>query len=117
MPIDINTHRFSPDHFHTDLAYGFVATAEPHLQPLEDESLDLRWLTVTELKAAAARGEAIEDIVPLYECLVNDYVNNWQLVDPLSFFYRKFWTGQCLKYYQLRALAIQFYGNLRGSLR
>ena len=85
MPIDINTHRFSPDHFHTDLAYGFVATAEPQLQPLEDESLDLRWLTVTELKAAAARGEAIEDIVPLYEYLVNDYVNNWQLVDPLSF--------------------------------
>ncbi len=48
-----NTHRFSGDidHYHSDTCYGFVAGGAPVGLPADGESLDLRWLTATDLRA------------------------------------------------------------------
>jgi 8-oxo-dGTP diphosphatase len=50
--VNINTHPFdeAKQHFHTDIAYAFVADSVPTGEPDEGESTDLRWLTVEELK-------------------------------------------------------------------
>jgi 8-oxo-dGTP pyrophosphatase MutT (NUDIX family) len=49
QPLCVDVHPIGDDHFHTDLAYGFVATSDPAGLPGEDESQELHWLPVDEL--------------------------------------------------------------------
>lgn len=51
VPIVMNSHDISTDHFHSDTAYALVATGEPTKSPAEGESQDIRWLTRLEIQA------------------------------------------------------------------
>lgn len=71
VPFVLNTHDVGNQHFHTDLCYGFIAQELPASAPKKDESLDLRWLSLGELRTALSDGETLEDIVYTYEQLVS----------------------------------------------
>lgn len=49
LPININTHHITPDHFHTAIEYGFIASNKPTDNIKVGESTDLRWLTQVEM--------------------------------------------------------------------
>lgn len=49
FPLCVDVHPIGADHFHTDLAYAFVATTDPAGLPGEDESQELLWLPVDAL--------------------------------------------------------------------
>lgn len=49
QPLCVDVHPIGDDHFHTDLLYGFVATADPVGRPGDDESQELHWLAVDAL--------------------------------------------------------------------
>lgn len=70
VPMLMNTHYVGDAHYHSDLCYAFVATARPKGQPSEGESTDLRWLTFAELQHASSSGEALEDVVLIYEYIL-----------------------------------------------
>lgn len=71
VPFTMNTHNVGDDHYHSDLCYGFVASNLPEASVGEDESCDLQWLTLTELKEGASRGEVLSDVVGIYEYLLS----------------------------------------------
>lgn len=53
-PLVIITHPFSPDHFHTDIAWAFTATAQPKNGVSDGESDSLQLFRLDELKALEA---------------------------------------------------------------
>jgi len=84
VPFCFETHRLGRDHFHTDLAYALVATAEPSGGPDADESQDLRWVTLDELRALAAAGEALEDVAAVYAAILTDG-RRWHRIPATAF--------------------------------
>lgn len=52
VPIWMNTHRFSQDvdYFHTDTMYLLQTAQPPRYAPHDDESQDLRWLSVEDIE-------------------------------------------------------------------
>lgn len=70
VPFIMNTHNVGNQHFHSDLCYGFAASARPKGKVAAGESADLRWLTLDELDELAARGEALRDMVGIYHFLL-----------------------------------------------
>jgi 8-oxo-dGTP pyrophosphatase MutT (NUDIX family) len=70
-PFMMNTHKIGEDHYHSDLCFAFVASSKPTAAPAEGESTDLRWNTLSELKSLAESGEALRDIVEIYEQIVS----------------------------------------------
>lgn len=45
QPFVMHTHAVTPEHFHTDASYLFLAQTEPRGELAEGESEDIRWLT------------------------------------------------------------------------
>lgn len=74
VPVGLNTHCFSQDHYHTDLAYAFVAEAGPSEKLADGESDDLRWVGIGELQQFAESGEALSDIAEIYTKIVSEYL-------------------------------------------
>lgn len=70
IPFAMNTHLVGNEHFHSDTCYGFVAEAEPRSEVAEDESSDLRWLTLDELNSGVVKGEVLKDVAAMYDFLL-----------------------------------------------
>jgi 8-oxo-dGTP diphosphatase len=70
VPVLSNTHRVSVDHYHSDYCYAFVADAAPTESPNEDESQDLRWITINDLEQAVTDGTAWKDVLDIYRYVV-----------------------------------------------
>jgi 8-oxo-dGTP pyrophosphatase MutT (NUDIX family) len=85
VPTLINTHRVSDTHLHTDLCYAFIALAEPHEKPNEDESQDIRWLTLEELKQEVEVGVAFADVYQIYETIITRYLEQYEWVHADDF--------------------------------
>lgn len=85
VPLLFNTHKVSDTHYHSDLVYGLVVDHLPRSLPSENESSDLRWLTVHELKTAAAQGIALKDVAEIYETIANTYLDTYYRVDTTLF--------------------------------
>ena len=77
VPVLMNTHVISDDHYHSDLCYAFVAAGAPHHTMQPGESDDLRWLTLDELAHAAKHGVAAKDVVGIYEQIVSHYLTKY----------------------------------------
>ena len=84
-PFLINTHKISNDHYHTDLCYAFVARTVPDALPAVDESQDLRWLTMAELKSAVDDGTALEDMYGIYREIVDYALSEYEWVHADEF--------------------------------
>ena len=85
VPLLVNTHRISGNHFHTDLCYAFVARSQPLSRPAEGESTDLRWLTLPELHSAVSEGEAMADMAGIYEQTITRFLEAYEWVPADTF--------------------------------
>ncbi len=70
IPFSMNTHNVGNEHYHSDMCFGFVAQQKPQVLPGGDESTDLRWLSLEELTEHVERGEALADVVQIYDFLL-----------------------------------------------
>lgn len=85
QPLVVMTHKFSEDHYHTDIAYGFVAENMPAQSPLEGESADIRWLSLEEMRLAREGGKMIEDVYDSYRVLIQQCVSVYARVPTADF--------------------------------
>ncbi len=85
VPVLMNTHIISDEHFHSDLCFAFVAHRLPSRTVHGDESPDLRWLTITELEVAAKEGIAGKDIVAIYTKIITDYLARYYRIPASTF--------------------------------
>jgi 8-oxo-dGTP pyrophosphatase MutT (NUDIX family) len=85
VPVSMNTHRVNGDHLHSDLVYAFVANAAPHSAPAEGESQDIRWLSIDDLRAEVANGNALEDVFQIYETIITSYLEAYEWVPASDF--------------------------------
>lgn len=84
VPFTMNTHDVGNGHYHSDLCYGFVADGPANTAVADGESADLRWLTIRELDAAVAAGQALPDTVEIYRYLT-DHLDSYALVDATTY--------------------------------
>lgn len=78
VPFLMNTHDVGDSHYHSDLCYAFVASGAPEQLTADDESSDLRWLSLDELRRQAAQGDVLDDVYNIYSFLlghVHTYVD------------------------------------------
>lgn len=79
IPVVTHTHAYSSQstHKHTDTVYAFIASGEPKGLPAEGESQDVRWLTLSELKAYDPDGISkitVEIGEHILTCLLQEWV-------------------------------------------
>lgn len=87
IPFFHNTHDAGEDgHRHTDITYLFVTNEEPRHELAEDESQDLRWLTLDEIMNTPANeiAEVVKDAAGVAVSIVegidwNDPDPDWQV--------------------------------------
>ena len=83
-PLSLNTHDVTEDHFHTDLAFGFVTTEAPSLPIAEHESTDFRWVSKNEL-LALPRHLIFDNTREIYTFMFDEVLENWDRVDTREF--------------------------------
>ena len=90
-PLLVNTHYVGNEHYHSDLCYGFVAKDKAHDDVAQDESTDIRWLTLHQLQSGANNGEVLKDVLYIYEFLLRNFnklipvdTSTYSLDKPLS---------------------------------
>lgn len=88
LPLLQNTHDVGGGHYHSDQCYGFVAHAASGTNPDAGESADLRWCSLGELRELAVSGEALQDVVDIYEYILEN-LQHYTRVDPMRFSLQK----------------------------
>jgi len=83
-PISMNTHAIPDDHFHSDIEYGFIAKADPSVKLAEGESLDVRWLTQSELNKLDS-SLIFDNTKEVYNFIFDEALSNWDLVSTDTF--------------------------------
>jgi 8-oxo-dGTP diphosphatase len=86
IPVCVNTHEYmkGAKHFHTDINYAFVASANPAGMPVEGESHDLRWVTLEELMAFSS--DEISQITrEIGEFVLTTVLRDWDAIDVSNF--------------------------------
>ena len=71
-PLLVNTHNVGNEHYHSDLCYGFLASAEPSTTVAVGESADIRWLTLSELRSGIDDNNVLNDVIYIYEFLLRN---------------------------------------------
>lgn len=85
VPVLMNTHRVSETHYHSDLVYAFTVTYPPASLPKDNESSDLRWLSVDALRQEADNGVALKDVADMYSTIATTYLTDYASVDTALF--------------------------------
>ena len=83
-PVAMNTHAITPDHFHSDIDYAFVANALPDVSVAEGESTDLRWLTKEELGHIDS-SLIFDNTKDVYNFILDSALTNWYAVPAVEF--------------------------------
>ena len=83
-PVAMNTHAITPDHFHSDIDYAFVANALPDVSVAEGESTDLRWLTKEELGHIDS-SLIFDNTKDVYNFILDSALTNWDAVPAVEF--------------------------------
>lgn len=77
VPVLMNTHKISDDHYHSDLCYAFVTKRPPVHHADDGESTDIRWLTMAELRDQVKQGVAARDVATQYEHIIAHYLDTY----------------------------------------
>ena len=85
QPMVVMTHKVNENHYHTDIAYGFVAEYAPSQLPHAGESTDIRWLSLEQMQLAHERGEMIEDVYDSYKVLIQQCIGVYVRVSTTEF--------------------------------
>lgn len=83
-PVVLNTHPITPDHDHRDIAFAFVTQEDPKGQMGEGESLDLRWLTESELDRLDET-EIYPMVKSVYQFIFDVCLSEWEAVPATAF--------------------------------
>lgn len=83
-PFSMNTHNVNDGHYHSDLCYGFFTDSLPKNNPVDGESSDLKWVSLSELKQLSESGEALLDVYLIYKFLLDNF-NSYFFV-PADYF-------------------------------
>lgn len=78
-PVAMNTHDYSPSHFHSDTAYAFVTQSGPKAAVQVGESSDLRWLSRAELNALA-EPDIFANTKEIYNFVLDACLPDWERV-------------------------------------
>lgn len=84
LPLLMNTHMAGEGHYHSDTCYSFIAHNLPKHEVVEGESNDFHWLTLQELQVKAAQGDALRDVLEIYEYMI-DVMSMMQKVPAADF--------------------------------
>ena len=84
VPFACATFRVGTAHFHNDLCYGFVAETLPHLSVAADESQDVRWVSLPELRQLQAKQKALKNNLSLYAQLI-ELAKTWHVMPAETF--------------------------------
>ena len=87
VPIVQNTHLYMPGvstHKHIDTVYGFITDQAPAKKPNEDESQNIIWVTLAELKAFDPL-KITANAKEIGEAMLNIFIKEWEAL-PLSDF-------------------------------
>lgn len=86
LPINMNSHKYGDqDHYHTDIAYGFVTDQKPKNEVSSElESQDFVYLTRDELAALPAE-QTIENIRNVALRVFDLLLDEWEAVDTSVF--------------------------------
>ena len=83
-PVSMNTHSIPGIHFHTEIEYAFVAKTKPELELGVGESLDLRWMSQSELNDLEA-AEVFDNTKEVYNFILNEALTDWSSVKTDDF--------------------------------
>jgi 8-oxo-dGTP diphosphatase len=81
-----HTHRYTSDsdHYHTDSTYIFVAWGAPDNLPAEGEAMDIRWVTLDELRAFTL--DEISSITQeIGEAVFSHFLEAWEPLELSEF--------------------------------
>lgn len=88
VPFSMNTHNVGNEHYHSDLCYGFFAQDKPKKTTAEEESDDIRWLSLEDLRTLSENGEALQDVYYIYKYLI-DHIDKYSQIPATSFSLQK----------------------------
>lgn len=88
VPFSMNTHNVENEHYHSNMCYGFVAQDKPKKTTAEEESDDIRWLSMEDLRSLSENGEALQDVYYIYKYLI-DHIDNYSQIPASSFSLQK----------------------------
>jgi len=80
----MNTHDYSPDHFHSDTAYAFVTSSAPKAAVQAGESSDLRWLSRAELNALESP-DIFSNTKEIYNFVLDACLPDWEQVSTATY--------------------------------
>ena len=83
-PLSMNTHDIPTNHFHTDIAYAFVASNNPTTSAEEGESLEFQWLNSDELSKLPSVS-IFDNTREVYQFVLNEALKTWDRVATNSF--------------------------------
>ena len=84
QPVLVNTHSVSDTHYHSDLAYAFVATEDAAGTPEDGESADIRWINRDDLLKLGSK-EIYNNTRQVYLHILDVSLSNWEQVPADSF--------------------------------
>lgn len=84
QPLLMNTHDISSEHYHSDIAYLFVANGEPSSTPDDGESIDLRWLSRAQV-AELSRDEIWNNTQGTCLAVFDSFLDEWEPVPATDF--------------------------------
>ena len=80
IPVVISDHDVSNTHFHTDLAYAFLADDFPTNNIDESESQDLRWLTLDQIKSLDS-DVIYPNTKEIYTFIIDNCLKDWDKIN------------------------------------
>ena len=83
-PLLLSTHDITAEHFHSDIAYGFLASSDPSGEINDTESTDLRWLTRADL-STIQDPDIYLNTKEAYEFMFTKCLKNWEKVATSAF--------------------------------
>ena len=83
-PLVINSHRFSDDHFHTDISYALVVDSIAQGSIIDNESQEFLWVNQYQL-AALSEAETVLDVQQIGAFAFSFCLVNWEAVAASSF--------------------------------
>ncbi len=85
VPIAVNTHAFSDDHYHTDLSFALITNQEPSQEIDTGESKDMRYFSVSEMNRLGP-DDMFDNVKETADFVLTCvFHKDWEQVNPLDF--------------------------------
>ncbi len=79
QPMAMNTHEIGKGHFHSDTAYAFLVDGEPTKTLAENESSDIRWMTMDDIDRLSST-DIYSNVSEICR-FITDNFSEWEIVD------------------------------------